>query len=60
MLMGLLQMFYRFFHHDELRDAVRSSYSEHRLHSSLPAVTPPHRAGLHGALRASYTSVGSP
>ena len=58
--MGLLHTFYRFFHHDKLRDAVRRSYSEHRLHPPLPAVTPPHRAGLHGALRARYTLRGQP
>ena len=58
--MGLLQIFYRFLHHEELRDAVLRSYSEHRLHSSLPAGTPPHRAGLHGALRARYALRGWP
>ena len=56
--MGLLQKLYRFLYDDSLRDAVRSSYNEHRLQSSLPAVTPPHRAGLHDALRARYTARG--
>jgi hypothetical protein len=56
--MGLLQMLYRFLHYDSLRDAVRRSYNEHRLQSSLPVVTPPHRAGLHDALRARYTARG--
>jgi hypothetical protein len=56
--MGLLEMLYRFLHYDDLRDAVRNSYSEYCLHSSLPAATPPHRAGLHDALRARYTARG--
>ena len=56
--MGLLQMLYRFLHYDGLRDAVRRSYNEHRLQSSLPAATPPHRAGLYDALRARYTARG--
>ena len=56
--MGLLQTLYRFLHYDDLRDAVRRSYNEHRLHSSLPAATPPHRAGLHDALRARYIARG--
>ena len=52
--MGLFQTLYQFLHPNELRDAVRKSYREHRLHSSLPVETPPHRAGLYGALRESY------
>ena len=56
--MGLLQMLYRFLHYDSLRGTVRRSYNEYRLHSSLPATTPPHRAGLHDALRARYTVHG--
>ena len=56
--MDLFQTFYRFLYSDELRDAVRKSYREHRLHSSLPVETPPHRAGLYGALRESYSVHG--
>ena len=52
--MGVLQKLYQFFHPDGLRDAVRKSYREQRMHTALPGGTPPHRAGLYGALRTRY------
>ncbi|MGE0825430.1 MAG: hypothetical protein AB7G75_27815 [Candidatus Binatia bacterium] len=43
-----------------IRAVMRQAYLEHRQGSSLPAGTPPHRAGLHGALGVYYRSRGLP
>lgn len=56
--MGFLQTLYRSSDPVDPRDVVRRSYNEHRFHSPLPPGTSPHRAGLYGALRASYIARG--
>lgn len=56
--MGWLQSVYCLFSYEDPREAVRKSYAEHRLHSSLPPGTPPHRAGLYDALRKRYAVRG--
>lgn len=58
--MGFLQALHSFLHRPGPRDLVRRSYIEHCEHSSLPAGTPPHRAGLYGALADSYLQRGKP
>jgi hypothetical protein len=58
--MGLSQTGQGFLQGEELREFVRRSYAEHCVHSSLPAGTPPHRAGLYGALAESYLQRGNP
>jgi len=58
--MGLLQTLHSFFHRTGPREQVRRSYAEHCVRSSLPIGTPPHRAGLHGALRDSHVQRGQP
>jgi hypothetical protein len=58
--MGLFQTVQGFFHREGPREFVRRSYAEHCVHSSLPAGTPPHRAGLYGALADSYLQRGNP
>lgn len=58
--MNWLQSVYSLFHHEDLREAVRNAYAEHRLHSSLPPGTPPHRAGLYDTLRERYVARGQP
>jgi hypothetical protein len=58
--MGLRQTLHSFFQHTGTREQVRRSYAEHCVHSSLPVGTPPHRAGLYGALRDSHVQHGRP
>lgn len=58
--MGLFQTGQRGFQREGLREFIRKSYAAHCEHSSLPAGTPPHRAGLHGALADSYVHRGKP
>lgn len=58
--MGLSQTEQGSFHSEGPREFVRRVYAEQYGHSSLPAGTPPHRAGLYGALAAIYLKRGNP
>ena len=65
--MGVFQILRDLFHRGtvetpylDTREIMHQVYLEHRQCSSLPAGTPPHQAGLHGALGAYYRSRGMP